>query len=257
VVVNEAFVRTQLGDREPLGALVRRTSEQAPLLGSAGVEPGGNEVVMRIVGVVEDAVQARPEDGARAAIYLPHGQADFPQLGRIWAVARALVPAATVVPEVRRAITESGQVAQEVSSMEGRMAETRATPRFQALMIGAFAAVAMLLAAMGLHGSLAHAVRRRQRELGVRIALGADRGSVLRMVLAQGLRVSVVGLVIGIVGTLAMSRVLAAFLYNMEPYDPLTLGGVSVVLLLVSAIACLAPARRATGVDPVKVLGAE
>jgi putative ABC transport system permease protein len=213
---------------------------------------------MRIVGVVEDAVQARPEDGARPAIYLPYGQADFPQLGgRVWAVARTSRPPTTVVPEVRRAITESGQVAQEVSSMEGRMAETRATPRFQALMIGAFAAVAMLLAAMGLHGSLAHAVRRRQRELGVRIALGADRGSVLRMVLAQGLRVSVVGLVIGIVGTLALSRVLAAFLYDMEPYDPLTLGGVSVVLLLVSAIACLAPARRATGVDPVKVLGAE
>jgi putative ABC transport system permease protein len=257
VVVNEAFVRTQLGDREPLGALLRRTAEQAPLIGGAGIEPGGREVVMRIVGVVEDAVQARPEDGARPAIYVPYGQADFPQLARIWAVARTSLPAATVLPEVRRAIAEAGQVAQEVGTMEGRMVESRATPRFQTFMIGAFAAVALLLAAAGLHGSLAHAVRRRQRELGVRIALGASRGSVLRMVLLQGMRVALVGLALGITGTLAMSGVLEAFLYGMEPYDPLTLAGVALVLVLVSASACLAPARRATGVDPVKVLGSD
>lgn len=258
VVVNETFVRTQLTGREPLGALVRRAVEQAPGFGGAGREPAGSEVVMRVVGVVEDAVQARPEDGVRPAVYLPYGQADFPQLGgRIWAVARTGLPAATVLPAVRSAIAERGQVAQEVGTMESRMVEARATPRFQTFMIAAFAAVALLLAATGLHGSLAHAVRRRQRELGVRIALGADRGSVLRMVLGQGLRVAIVGLVIGLAGTLALSRVLAAFLYDMRPYDPLTLSGVALVLVLVSAFACLAPARRATGVDPVKVLGAE
>jgi ABC-type antimicrobial peptide transport system permease subunit len=141
--------------------------------------------------------------------------------------------------------------------MQDRMAETRATPRFQTLLIGAFAAVAMLLAAAGLHGSLAHAVRRRQRELGVRMALGADRGSVLRMVLAQGMRMSLLGLAIGIGGTLALSRVLEAFLYDMEPYDPLTLAGVALVLALVGAAASLAPARRATTIDPVRVLSAE
>jgi ABC-type antimicrobial peptide transport system permease subunit len=79
----------------------------------------------------------------------------------------------------------------------------------------------------------------------------------MRMVLAQGLRVSVVGLAIGIAGTLGLSRLLAAFLYDMEPYDPVTLLGVTVVLILVSAIACVAPARRATSIDPVRVLSAE
>jgi ABC-type antimicrobial peptide transport system permease subunit len=212
---------------------------------------------MRIVGVIEDVVQARPEDGARPAIYIPYGQADLPQLASMWSVARTGLPPASVVPELRRAVAEAGSLAQNVATMEGRMAESRATPRFQTVLLGAFAAVAMLLAAAGLHGSLSHAVRRRQRELGVRIALGADRGSVMRMVLAQGLRVSVVGLAIGIAGTLGLSRLLAAFLYEMEPYDPVTLLGVTVVLILVSAIACVAPARRATSIDPVRVLSAE
>jgi ABC-type antimicrobial peptide transport system permease subunit len=212
---------------------------------------------MRIVGVVEDAVQARPEDGVRPAVYLPYGQADFPQLGSFWSVVRTSLPVASIAPEVRRALGGGGMVSQSIATMQDRMAETRATPRFQTLLIGAFAAVAMLLAAAGLHGSLAHAVRRRQRELGVRMALGADRGSVLRMVLAQGMRMSLLGLAIGIGGTLALSRVLEAFLYDMEPYDPLTLAGVALVLALVGAAASLAPARRATTIDPVRVLSAE
>jgi ABC-type antimicrobial peptide transport system permease subunit len=161
------------------------------------------------------------------------------------------------MPDLRRALAEAGSFAEGVGTMEDRMLESRASPRFQAALIGAFALVAMLLAAVGLHGSLAHAVRRRQRELGVRIALGADRGSVIRMVLSQGLRVSAVGLAIGIAGTMALSRVLRSFLYGVAPYDPLTLTGVAVVLMLVSAAACLAPARRATAVDPVRVLSAE
>jgi putative ABC transport system permease protein len=89
------------------------------------------------------------------------------------------------------------------------------------------------------------------------MALGADRASVLRMVVGQGMRVAAVGLLLGLVGTLALSRVLASFLFGMKPYDPLTLAGMAVVLLLVSLTACLAPAHRATSVDPVRVLQGE
>jgi ABC-type antimicrobial peptide transport system permease subunit len=141
--------------------------------------------------------------------------------------------------------------------MDERMAEARATPRFQAMLFGVFAAVAMMLAAIGLHATLAHAVRRRQRELGVRMALGADRSRVLRMVLSQGLRVAMSGLVLGLVAAIALSRVLAAFLYEMRPYDPATLLAVAALHTAVSAVACLAPARRATTVEPMRVLGAE
>ena len=141
--------------------------------------------------------------------------------------------------------------------MHETAAATRNTPRFQAMLIGAFALVATLLAAAGLYGSLAHAVSRRRRELGIRMALGANRAGVLRMVLGRGMRLSMAGLVIGMVATLLSTRVLAGFLYGVEPNDPRTLLMVGAVFILVSAVACLAPACRATGVDPVSVLRAE
>ena len=125
------------------------------------------------------------------------------------------------------------------------------------MLIGAFALVALLLAAAGLYGALAHSVGRRQRELGVRMALGADRAGVLRMVLGQGMRLSMAGLATGMVAALLLTRLLGGFLYGVEPNDPATLLAVGAVLVLVSALACLAPARRATAVDPVAVLKTE
>ena len=102
-----------------------------------------------------------------------------------------------VIPELRASLAGSEMRPRDVGTMEDRIALTQVTPRFQTLLVGAFALVALLLAAAGLHGSLAHTVRRRQRELGVRIALGADRSSVLRMVMRQGVKLSVVGLALG------------------------------------------------------------
>lgn len=211
---------------------------------------------MRIVGVVPVVVQARTEDGPRAAIYIPYGQADS-HLISFWTVVRTHLPADVVGPELRAVISQQRRVPMDMGAMTDRASLARGTPRFQAMLIGAFAIVALVLAAVGLHGSLAHSVRPRHRELGVRMALGADRASVLRMVLSQGMRVAGVGLLLGLVGTLALSRVLASFLFGVRPYDPLTLAGMAVVLLLVSLTACLVPARRATSVDPVRVLQAE
>jgi putative ABC transport system permease protein len=202
-------------------------------------------------------VQGRTEDGPRAAIYIPYGQADARQLLSFWTVVRTDLPADVVGPELRAVISQQRRVSMDMGTMTDRARIARGTPRFQAMLIGAFAIVALLLAALGLHGSLAHSVRRRQRELGVRMALGADQASVLGMVLGQGMRVAAVGLLLGLVGTLALSRVLSSFLFGMKPYDPLTLAGMAVVLLLVSLTACLLPARRATSVDPVRVLQAE
>jgi putative ABC transport system permease protein len=162
-----------------------------------------------------------------------------------------------VIPELRTALATVPFTPENVSTMAERAALTQITPRFQSMLVGAFALVALILAAVGLHGSLAHTVRRRQRELGVRIALGADRSSVLAMVMLQGMRLSVVGLVLGLVGTLALTRVLATFLFDMQPWDPPTLLGVAVLLLAVCALACFMPARRATTVDPVRVLQAD
>jgi putative ABC transport system permease protein len=249
VLVNEAFVRTQLGGESALGVMITRSRE--------GLRNSGQQVAMRVVGVVEDVVQARVEDGARPAVYLPYGQVEGPPRGSFWTAVRTELPMESFAPTLREALDAADLTPRTVATMGSLMAETRATPRFQTLLIGVFAAVAMVLAAAGLHGTLSHSVRRRQRELGVRMALGADRASVVRMVISQGMRVAVVGLLLGLAGTLALSRVLASFLFGMKPYDPLTLAGMAIVLLIVSLIACLVPARRATSVDPVRVLQAE
>ncbi len=242
-LVNQSFVRTQLRGTDPIDMVVRRTE-------------GDDAIPIRIVGVVEDVVQTRAEEGPRAAIYVPYTQYGG---AVVRAVVRTTLPADVIVPELRRAAGRFNPIVppSDLGTMRGRMLATRTTPRFQAMLIGAFALVAMLLAAAGLYGSLAHAVGRRQREFGVRMALGAHRAGVLRMVLGQGMRVSMAGLALGMIATLWFTRVLESFLYGVEPNDPATLLVVGAVLVLVSAAACLAPAQRATAVDPVTVLKAE
>jgi putative ABC transport system permease protein len=249
VLVNEAFVRTQLDGGDALGMMITRDDEVLDL----AREP----IRMRIVGVVEDVVQTRADDGPRPAVYLPYTQVPMYPLLQWWPVIRTNRAAEEVIPELRASLTGTQFTPENVSTMADRVGVTQITPRFRSMLIGTFSLVALLLAAAGLHGSLAHTVQRRQRELGVRMALGADRSSVLRMVMRQGMRLSAIGLALGLLGSLAMSRVLASFLYDMQPWDPPTLLGMAVILLLVCAVACLAPARRATAVDPVKVLQAE
>jgi putative ABC transport system permease protein len=242
-IVNETFMRTQLGGQNALGVIV----EQAE---------GDERTPYRVVGVVEDVVQARAEDGPRAAIYMPYTQSEWPF---VQAVVHTELPPAVVLPELRKAVGRFSAFVppRDVRTMEDRMAATRTTPRFQAMLIGAFALLALLLAAAGLYGSLAHAVGRRERELGIRIALGAERSGVLWMVLRQGMAVSAAGLALGLLATFASARVLSGFLFGVEPHDPVTLTLVAVLVLGVSAAACLLPARRATGVDPIEVLRAE
>jgi predicted lysophospholipase L1 biosynthesis ABC-type transport system permease subunit len=243
-VVNEAFIADQLGGGDALGVQLRMSG------GGAG-EP--ELVPVEIVGVVENVVQTRAEEGAISAVYIPYTHAD-------WAFVQVAVrterPAEQVIPELRRAVARFNPVAplMDVRTMEARMAATRTDPRFQALLLGTFSLVALLLAAAGLYASLAHAVGRRSRELGIRMALGARRAGVLRMVLWQGMRAAAAGLILGVGGAMAMNRVLQTFLFEVEPADPVTLGGVTFLLAAVAAAASFLPARRATRVDPVELL---
>jgi predicted permease len=244
-VVSESFVRSYLGDTDPLGQIVRRFE--------------GSEVLpARIVGVVDDVAGERIDSGSQAALYLPHTQAVASGApSTMWAVVRSEAPAAAVTRDLRRSLAEAGRMTLTMDVMVDRMAATRTTPRFQAMLSGAFGAIATLLAAMGLYGLLGHSIRSRRSELGLRMALGADRSTLLWMVLRQGMALAAAGMVLGLALTLAFSGVLRSFLYDLEPTDPMTLGLVASVMLLVSAAACIGPARRATAVEPVKVLGAE
>ena len=242
-LVNRSFVRTQLDDVEPIGLTIRHVGD-------------GVETSLRVVGVVEDVVQTSAEEGPRPAIYFPHTQREWPF---VQLVVRSSLPPETLVPELRTAVARFNPVvpAQDVRTMRDRMAATRTDPRFQTLLIGVFAAVALLLAAAGLYGALSHAVGRRRREIGVRLALGAAQRGVWALVLRDGLRVTIGGLALGLVGALATSRVLVDQLFEVEPHDPVTLMRVAGILLSVSVIASLLPAWRAMAVDPVETLREE
>ncbi len=135
--------------------------------------------------------------------------------------------------------------------MSSRIRVVRTAPRFQLLLLGSFAMVALLLAAVGLYGSLAHAVGRRTREMGIRMALGAPRLGIFRLVLNQGMTVTVAGLAFGLAGAFLLTRFLRSFLFEVEALDLMSFAGAAVVLLLAAAFAIVVPASRATGVDVV------
>jgi predicted permease len=240
-LVNDSFARTHLAGGDPIGTVLRLSED---------------DYRVRIVGVVEDAVQRRADDGFRPAIYVPHTQ--YNAAAFVVAVIRTTVPTDAVLADLRAVSARLIPARQpDIRAMPDLMASTRTSPRFQAMLIGAFALVATVLAAVGLYGTMTQFVERRRRELSIRIALGATREGVMRMVFRRGMRLTVAGLATGMLGTLFLNRALTGFLYGVEPNDPATLLTVVAVLMLVSAAACLIPACRAISVNPVAVLKAE
>ena len=127
-------------------------------------------------------------------------------------------------------------------------------PRFNLVLVGIFAATALLLAAVGIYGVMSYLVEQQTREIGIRSALGAKRSHILKLVIGRGVGMAFVGVVLGIIASLALSRFLAGLLYGVTAVDPLTFIGISVLLLIVSVLACYVPARRATKVDPLVAL---
>ena len=238
-IVNERFVRTTFGHRDPIGRILR-------LSGDNGVE--GTD--LEIVGVVGDVVQARVEDGMLPAVYRPYTQTPAP-MSVLVASHRDV---ASLTPEIRRALVESGLWSAPLvgfSSMHDRIGRSFSAQRFQLLLIGMFAGVALLLAGVGLYGTLTFAVRSRTRELGIRMAMGATQRQIVDLVLRQGLRVLAVGLGVGLVAALGLTRLLQGFLYRVSPIDPLAFLGAMVVVVVVVLTAALRPAGRAARVDPV------
>jgi ABC-type antimicrobial peptide transport system permease subunit len=171
-------------------------------------------------------------------------------------VVRAAVPFDTLAPQFRQAVQslDSGLPIVRMRSMEDVVDAAVARPRFMTVLLGVFAGLALLLAAVGTYGVLSYLVTERRQEIGIRMALGADRARILRLVLVRGLVLSGVGLAIGLAAALGLSRVLSALLFNVAPTDPRTLIGVSAIIAAVACVACVIPAWRATRVDPLVVL---
>ena len=164
---------------------------------------------------------------------------------------------ASMVPHVRdivQRIDREATLELNVASMEERLSDSVARPRLYAVLLGTFAAVAAILAAIGVYGIVAYAVAQRTREIGIRIALGARDGEVLALVLKQGMTLVLLGVGIGLLGALAVTKYLAAMLFGLSPLDPTTFGAVAFAFAITAAVACYVPARRAARVDPMVAL---
>ena len=206
-----------------------------------------------IVGVVADTRQMGPEQPADTEVFLPFDQMADTALSL---VVLSSAPPATLAPAVRREIArlDAAQPVDNVRTMEEYLSLTMARRRFSTLLLGLFAGLALLLSAVGIYSVVSCGVSMRTREFGVRMALGAARGDVLRLVLVQGARLALVGVGAGLAGALALTRLMAGLLYGVGPTDPITFASLAALLAVVAVASCSVPAWRATRVDPMVAL---
>jgi len=244
-VVNEALVRTLWPNGDALGAIVPvKTSD-------------GQTESRQIVGILRDTRSSGGDTRARAELYVPYAQSPVPFLNII---IRTPNPSDPRLPAALRgavAAIDPAQIADRFSPLETMLDARVASWRFGAWLLGVFAALALVLAVVGLAASIAWWVAQRTREIGVRMALGADAGQVTRMFLRQGLTVTTAGIVLGLAGAAASTRFLASWLYGVTPLDVSTFAWSAAAMLAISALASYLPARRATRVDPLITLRSE
>jgi predicted permease len=245
-LVSESIARKYFRDRTAVGGRLKQglPSDSTPWL--------------TIVGVVKDTRTEGPGEDPRGTFYLPRGQT-AEELHRGWVVIRSDMPEGPLTTAVRRALAE---VDRDVPlalprTMDDALAEQLAAPRFAMLMLGIFAVVALLLAAVGIYGVIAHNVTQRTGEIGVRRALGAPASGVVGLVLRQALLMAGAGVAIGVGLALLGGRSISALLYGVGPRDPVVLVGVSVFLMLVAVAAAIAPAIRAARIDPALAMRGE
>ena len=210
-----------------------------------------------VVGVARDVRQMGPQKEAPLAIYVPYSQAprDF-FLSFMTVVARTDSDPLSMANTLRRAVqtVDPDMPLFDVASMEQLVYKSVASPRFNALLLACFAALALTLAVVGIYGVMSYSVAQRTHEIGIRMALGAQQEDVLKLVVSQGLRLTLIGEVAGILGALGLTRFLSSLLYSVKPSDPLTFVVVSLGLAGVALLASYVPARRATKVDPMAAL---
>ncbi|HKE86902.1 MAG TPA: ABC transporter permease [Vicinamibacterales bacterium] len=238
-VINETFVRRHFGDSDPIGARFRY--------------PGGKEAWATVVGVVADRKLQRLDAGAEPEFYIDYAH-DLTFGYSI--VASVAIDAATAAGQVRRtaAGVDAAVPVLEVRTLEAVLADSIAPYRFNLFTVGLFAAVALLLASVGIYGTLAYATSRRTQEIGIRLTLGAARGEVVAMVIRQGMTVALIGTLVGLVIGAGLPRMMRDLLYEVSPSDPYVFAVASAVLLLVGFAASLGPALRAASVQPLVAL---
>jgi putative ABC transport system permease protein len=242
-IVNEKFVRRFFPQETPLGKRIRWAREENP-------------VWITIVGVVSDVKSFGLDLEEEAAVYTPISQEQ--QFWKTWmnVVVRTSVDPSSLIPAIQKEVSrvDKNVPVADLFTMEALISRSVGTRRFHLLLLGLFAGLALMLASVGIYGILSYNVRQRTQEMGIRMALGASQKQILRMILSQGMRLVVLGALIGIATALGVTRFLQSLLYAVSSNDLLTFLVVPFVVIGVALLACYAPARRATRVNPVVAL---
>lgn len=242
VIINHALAERYFPNEDPIGKNLK-------IFGP----PDGSTPIDRIVGVVGNEKDKALSDVAAPMLYFPYTQMPW---WTMTLVVRTKGDPAALAGALRQQIHEmdSALPVENLQSMSSAISDTEDDARFRSLLLGLFGVLALVLATVGIYSVLAYVVAQRTHEIGIRVALGAQSGDVLRLVVAQGMRAVLIGAAIGIAAALGLSQLLSRFLYGVHARDPLTFIAVAIVLTLVALFACYIPARRATGVDPMVAL---
>lgn len=243
-IVNQSFVQTLMPNEDPIGKRLLRDKDD-------GTDS------MTIVGVVSDVKQSGLNQAVRPELYAPYTQPMWEGMTQsMTLVVRTKSDPSTLVPLIRREVlsVDPYQPIYNVQTMETVIERSVSYNRLNMLLLSIFAALALLLALVGIYSVMSYLVTQHTREIGIRMALGARPWDILKLMLGQGLVLTLIGVVIGMAGAFAMTRVMASLLFGVTATDPLTYLGVSLLLLLVSLLACFIPARRAMKVDPMIAL---
>jgi putative ABC transport system permease protein len=234
-------------------AAKRHWPGQDPLGKRAGIWQGGFHDGATVIGVVGDVRFTTIDSVPVPEVYMPYTQAPRTSL---MIFLRGRGDPATLAPAVRSVLRELAPAypIYDVQPMTDRVAAASAQSRFIATLLALFAAVALALALMGIYGVMAFAVQQRTREIGIRMALGAEPGSVLRLVIGEGATLAAVGAIIGVAAALLLTRVMRSLLFEVVPSDPVTYLAIVAVLAGAALLASWLPARRASRVDPVEAL---
>ena len=243
LVVSNAFVQRYFANEDPIGRRI--------------VFDGNDKTAREIVGVVGDVHRQGLDRNVQPEMYVSFAQRPERRMNVV--VRTEARNALELTPTLRAQVKafDQKQIIWRTRTLEELLGNSVAPRRFNMMLLGIFASVALILAAVGLYGVMSYSVSWRVHEIGIRMALGANRSNVLGLVVRQGMTLTLIGLALGLVGAFSLSRVLRSLLFGVTPTDPLTFAGVSAVLIIVALLACLIPARRATRVDPMVALRTE
>ncbi|HKW88382.1 MAG TPA: ABC transporter permease [Candidatus Acidoferrales bacterium] len=240
VIIGEELARRLFSNEDPLGQQLKIRGFPAPY-------------VSEIIGIVGDVKDKSLAEAPQYMLYVPYTQEAWRMMSLVLRTKGSPSSLASAVSAIIHAL-DSSLPLQDVRPLSSLIYDSEGSARFRSVLLGSFGALALLLATVGIYSTIAYVVAQRTHEIGIRMALGAEPARVMRLILTQGMKLAVIGLAIGVVASLEMTRLLSSLLFGISATDPFTFAGVAVLLLVVALAACYIPARRAMRVDPMVAL---